>query len=79
MNSQSRRHLPQTQRRAMPRRAGGDDELPLDGVGMPAHRDIAWALHKELPVRETGDAFVNYASKTTIELGDVLGALGLRK
>jgi|GEM_PF-111324 len=48
MNTKSMRHLPQTQRRAMSRRAGGDDELPLDGVGMPAHRDIAKALHTEL-------------------------------
>jgi len=31
------------------------------------------------PVWETGDTFVKYASKTTVDLGDVLGALGLRK
>lgn len=31
------------------------------------------------PVWQTGDAFVQHASRQTIELGEVLGALGLRK
>ncbi|MEP7327624.1 MAG: GntR family transcriptional regulator [Betaproteobacteria bacterium] len=42
------RVLPQKQRRAPPKRGAGDDGLTFDGAGIPAHHDIAKALHKEL-------------------------------